>query len=305
MPAFVVDALREIAGDPALVVDATPALTAVDGLRARNGAAQLAAFEWASARASRAVRSVQTAARPGRTEEDAIAAMTYAGEPLSAHVMFSSGDEVGVGLRSPKARTLELGDGVTTAVGYWGGLCSRAGLLASSPDDLGPASAGYLDRLGIPYWEAIAAWWEALRIGGSAGDLHDAVHRALAGVPWGPALNPGHLVHLDEWLNSPVRPGSTVPLISGMAWQVDVIPDCSGPGLAANCEDGVALADDRLRAEIAEAHPEMATRIDARRAFMRESLGLDVGDEVLPLSSMPAYLAPFWLSPDTVFVRAA
>ena len=128
---------------------------------------------------------------------------------------------------------------------------------------------------------------------------------ALAGVPWGPALNPGHLVHLDEWLNSPVRPGSTVPLVSGMAWQVDVIPDCSGPGLAANCEDGVALADDRLRAEIAEAHPETATRIDARRAFMRESLGLDVADEVLPLSSMPAYLAPFWLSPDTVFVRAA
>jgi hypothetical protein len=36
---------------------------------------------------------------------------------------------------------------------------------------------------------------------------------------------------------------------------------------------------------------------------MREALGLDVADEVMPLSAMPAYFAPFWLAPETVFVR--
>jgi hypothetical protein len=302
-PAFVVDALRELVGDPARVTDATPVLMAADGLRARNSASQLAAFEWASARASLAVRAIQTATRPGWSEHDAVAAMGYAGEPLSAHVMFSSGPQVGVGLRSAVARSLERGDAVTTAVGYWGGLSSRAGILAAGADDLTAASDGFLEQLAIPYWSAIAAWWEALRIGGAAGDLHAAVQRELAGVSWGPSLNPGHLVHLDEWLVSPVYPGSTVPLASGMAWQVDVIPDCGGPGMAANCEDGVALADDRLRAELAESHPETAARIDARRGFMREGLGLEVADEVLPLSAMPAYFAPFWLAPETVFIR--
>src|SRR5436309_5212700 len=116
-----------------------------DGLRAENSADQLAAFEWAAARASRAVFAVLSAVEPGSTEREAVAAMGYAGEPLSAHVMLASGEGL-VGLRSPSDRLLELGDPVTAAIGYWGGLCCRAGLLDRA------STSEYLERMAAPYW---------------------------------------------------------------------------------------------------------------------------------------------------------
>ena len=58
-----------------------------------------------------------------------------------------------------------------------------------------------------------------------------------------------------------------------------------------------ALADAALRDEIAERHPEAWSRIAGRQRFMREVLGIALRPDVLPLSSMPAWLPPFWLAP--------
>jgi Metallopeptidase family M24 len=299
VPAFLADLLRHVAGAEH-VRDATLALMApADGLRARNSAAQLAAFEWAAARASDAVRAIMEAARPGTREQDAVAAMRYAGEPLSVHVMFSSGPEVAVGLRSATARHLQAGDAATTAVGLWGGLTCRAGMVSN-----GVATGGFLEELALPYWNAVATWYETLRLGLTGAELHDAVTESLAGAGFGPALNPGHLIHLDEWVHSPVRPGSTDRLASGMALQCDIIPTSNGPAGAANCEDGIALADDRLRAELQRDHPQLWQRVTARRRFMADQLGIDLAEEVLPLSNTPAWYPPLWLTPDRVPARA-
>ena len=65
----------------------------------------------------------------------------------------------------------------------------------------------------------------------------------------------------------------------------------------------VTLADADLRAELSAKHPDCLARIEARRAFMREGLGVDVKPNILPLSSTPLYLPPFWLKPDHVLVR--
>ena len=129
-PAFIVDTVRHLTGPAGAVLDVTPVVTGpADGLRAVSGADQIAAFEWAAARASRAIARIVLAATPGVTAQGAVAAMGYEGEPLSVHVMFSSGPEVAVGLRSPTTRVIEQGDAATTAVGFWGGLCCRAGLI--------------------------------------------------------------------------------------------------------------------------------------------------------------------------------
>ena len=299
VPAFLADLLRHVAGAEA-VTDATLALTnPADGLRTRNSAAQITAFEWAAARASNAVRAIMEAARPGRREQDAVAGMHYAGEPLSVHVMFSSGPEVAVGLRSPTARYLQAGDAVTTAVGLWGGLTCRAGMVSN-----GLATGGFLEELALPYWHAVATWYETLRLGLPGGELHDAVTESLAGAGFGPALNPGHLIHLDEWVHSPVRPGGTDRLASGMALQCDIIPTSNGPAGAANCEDGVALADEALRTELERDHPQFWSRVIARREFMADQLGIVLAEEVLPLSNTPAWYPPFWLTPDRVLARA-
>lgn len=304
-PAFLVDMIRDLVGDAAKLTDATDAvMNPRDGLRSLSSADQIAAFEWAAARASRAVAAIVHAAEPGLTERQAVAAMPYAGEPLSTHVLFASGPEVAVGLRSATDRKLELGDAATTAVGFWGGLCCRAGLIESVPQKQGSRTAEYLEHMAIPYWRAIVTWYESIRLGTRGREIDARVRGTLAGTGFGSALNPGHLTHLDEWVHSPVRPESEDPIRSGMCLQCDIIPDGVRPGWAANCEDTLAVGDADLRAALAARHPDVWSRVQARQTFMRERLGIAIADEILPLSAAPAYFAPFWLSPDHALVAS-
>jgi hypothetical protein len=298
VPAFLLDTLRDLVGDEGVVEDVTAALLAPDeGLRSRASADQIAVFEWAASRATRAVMRVVSNTRPGITELEAISFMGYEGEPLSAHIMFASGSGEIVGLRSPTARTIREGDAVTTAVGYWGGLGCRAGLLRSGED------AAFTRELGAPYFHAIATWYETVRIGTTGGQVFDAIEDALASTNFRPMLNPGHLTHLDEWVHSPIVRDGNVPLASGMVFQCDIIPTPAGPGRALNCEDSVAIADEGLRKELSTRYPSLWRRILDRQRFMRDELGIGLADEILPLSSSPAYLPPFWLDHDHVYVR--
>jgi hypothetical protein len=82
-----------------------------------------------------------------------------------------------------------------------------------------------------------------------------------------------------------------------MALQVDIIPATGASYFTTNIEDGIALADEGLRAEFASHYPEGWARIQARRAFMENHLGIRLKAEVLPFSNLPAYLPPFWLAP--------
>ena len=293
-PAMLVDTLRDLAGDPAAVREATPVLLdPVVGLRARAEVEQIAAFEWAAARSTAAVLRVMRGLRPGMSELEAVANMGYEGDPLSTYVLFASGTEPIVGLRSPNTRRLALGDAVTTAVGYWGGLCARAGSVGTEDDEL-------LNTIAIPYFRGVVTWYEMMRVGAVGGDVHDRVVAALAEGGLQSALNPGHLTGYDEWVHSPITPGSIAQIASGMPFQCDIIPMPMPPGRAVNCEDPVIFADESLRAALATQFPATWARIAARQAFMRDHLGINISDDLLPLSSTPAYLAPLWLAPEKV-----
>jgi hypothetical protein len=76
-----------------------------------------------------------------------------------------------------------------------------------------------------------------------------------------------------------------------------VIPATGSAYCTSNIEDGIALADEDLRAEFATKYPEAWGRIQARRQFMTETLGIRLRPEVLPFSNIPAYLPPYLLSP--------
>jgi hypothetical protein len=237
------------------------------------------------------------AARPGVSEREALQVVPWGGDPLSFHVVFSSGADVAVGLRSPSSRRLELGDAAIAAIGVWGGNCARGGIVAGTTAELGADSEGYLERLAMPYWRAIATWYEALAIGRPGGEIFATITDLLARESFASSLNPGHLIHYEEWLDSPIRTGSDDPIASGMVMQSDIIPTGIRPGWTANCEDTLAVADAGLRAEIEARHPALWSRIEARRAFMRDRLGVAVRDEVLPLSCTCAFFTPFWLAP--------
>ena len=275
-----------------------------DGLRVINDVDQLAAFEFAATLTSAAIRRVILGTRPGMSEYEAAALARFNGLPHSVHFMLSSGERTRFGLASPSSRRVAAPDPIACAFGLPGGLNCRAGFLAGSAAELAPAIRDYVPKLVAPYFAAIAAWYQALGLGVAAGALYDAVMSRLGDPFFGVTLNPGHLIHLDEWVNSPVRQGSAIPLVSGMALQCDVIPATGTAYFTTNIEDGIALADPALRARFAGKYPEAWSRIERRRAFMADALGIALAPEVLPFSNMPAWLPPFWLRPQLAMTMA-
>ena len=305
VPSYLVDTIRELVGTDGLVHNANDLLIDPDGgLRTINEVEQLAAFEYAACQTSEGVKRLIQGLRPGMTEQDAVRLLGWNGMPLSCHLMLTAGERATYGLLSPSDRVIERGDRFTTAFGVWGALNCRAGWVVEGARDLPEPIRDYVDLLVAPYFEAIAEWYEALHVGVVGGVLQDIIDRRLGDPFFGITLNPGHLLHLDEWVHTPIRRASTVPLRSGMALQVDVIPATGTDYFTTNIEDGIALADEALRGAFAASYPEAWSRIQARREFMRSELGIRLHADVLPLSNIPAWLPPFLLHPDRVMTLA-
>ena len=305
VPSYLADAIRSRAGATGRVENAIGLfIDASDGLRVSNEVDQLAAFEAAACRTSGGVRRLVHELRPGMTEREAVALLGWDGSPLSCHLMLTAGPRARFGLLSPDDRPIEHGDPFTTAFGIWGALNCRAGWVVEGAGALPGEIRDYVDRLVGPYFGAIAEWYAALRVGQTGGVLHEIIARRLSDPFFGIFLNPGHQISLDEWVNSPIGPGSTTELRSGMYLQVDVIPATGSPYFTTNIEDGVALGDDTLRAELAADHPEMWARIQARRRFMADQLGIELHPDVLPFSNLAAWLPPFLLDPSRAMTVA-
>jgi len=301
VPAFIVDSLRTAVGDGGLVENAGFLLTGcADGLRVINEAEQLAVFEYAACQTSSGVRDLLFGIEPGMREDEAVRLLSWNGSPLSCHLMLTSGKRASIGLLSPSSRVIQRGDRFTTAFGVWGALNCRAGFVVEDESELPDELSDYVDRLVGPYFEAIAEWYEALHVGQTAGVLYEIIDRHLGDPFFGVFLNPGHQIHLDEWVNSPFFRDSNIELRSGMAFQVDVIPATGTEYFTTNIEDGIALADASLRAEFKEQFPEAMSRIDRRRVFMKTEIGIELHPDVLPFSNIPSYLPPFLLRPNRV-----
>ncbi len=266
IPAYIADALRELTRAGGVVENANDLLVdPANGLRVINDVDQLAVFEHASCQTSDGIRRLLEGMRPGMTEAEAVRLLNWNGMPLSCDLMFNAGPRASLGLLSPGDRPIARGEPMTVAFGVWGALTCRAGWVVEDATELPAGVADYVERLVAPYFEAVAEWYRGLRIGLAGGVLQEIIDRRLGDAFFGVGLNPGHQLHLDEWVNSPVWRGSTVELRSGMAMQVDIIPATGTPWFTTNIEDGIALADEGLRAELAAAYPEAWARIVARR----------------------------------------
>jgi len=218
--------------------------------------------------------------------------------------MLSSGPRAYFGLESPSDKMIERGDPMTIAFGLRGGMTCRAGWLVEDASELPVSIADYVERLAAPYFACVAEWYETIGIGVTGGEIDALVKRHLSAPFFGVGINPGHLIHLDEWMSTPIYPGSTEHLLSGQALQCDIIPATGSPYFTTNIEDGIALLDECGRAEFAGRHPGAWQRIEARREFMMSVLGIRLKPEVLPLSNLQGYLPPFLLSPQQVLAKA-
>jgi hypothetical protein len=295
VPAYLVDTLRGMGCE---VLNAGQIFMEPEhGLRTVNDVDQLASFEFAATYGSQGLRNVLFNIHPGMSEFEAFRLLAPIGLPLCYHPVLFSGERTALGLASPSSRVMQVGDPVFAALGYWGSNNARAGFLVKTEEMLPSNIRDYVGKLVAPYFRAIVDWYEHIGIGVTGGELFDIIDQHLGDPFFGVSLNPGHLIHLDEWVCSPIYRGSAQHLRSGMALQVDVIPATNTPYHTTNIEDGIALADEALREAFEQKYPEAWRRIQLRRAFMHDTLGIRLKPEVLPFSNIPAYLPPFWLSP--------
>ena len=305
VPAFVVDELRRSVGPSGTVENANDLLIdAADGLRVINDVDQLAAFEYASCQTSHGVRRLLVGLRPGLREYEAVRLLEWNGAPLSCHLMLTAGPRARLGLLSPARPPDRAGRSVHGGVRHLGrahlpGRVRRRGRRGAARRD---------PRL------RRAARRTVLRDGG----------RVVRGAPRRPDRRraPGDrrsaprrpvLRHLPQ-PGSPAPPRRVDQLAdrtaiddraaSGMVFQVDIIPATGTDYFTTNIEDGLALADASLRAAFAASYPDAWARIQARRRFMTDALGIDLHPDVLPFSNIPAFLPPFLLRPDRVMTLA-
>ena len=297
-PAFIIDTLRQIVGPEGRVVNANALLMdSSSGLRAVNEIEQIAQFEFGAVMASEALKALFKTLKPGMSEFAAVQSMGLGTLPHSCHTMLSTGGRLS-GLESPSGKIIERGDPLTTAVGYPGGLSSRVAWLIADKSELPADARDWLERLAMPYFACAAEWYSTIGIGVTGGTLDAIARKHLAAPFFNLILNPGHLTHIDEWMNTPVYPNSRETLRSGQAIQCDIIPAVGAPYHSANIEDGIALLDQAGRDELRDKFPDVAKRAAARRAFMADVLGIRLKPEVVPLSNLAAAYPPFLLSPN-------
>ncbi|MBN1814309.1 MAG: aminopeptidase P family N-terminal domain-containing protein [Anaerolineae bacterium] len=300
LPAYLVDTLRGLAGREG-VTNATGILMHPnDGLRTFCSPSEIAYFEYTNILASEGMKRMLLGICEGMTDHALAKLIEYNGEPLGCHMTLATGENRDLGLSGPVGATICRGDPLSANICYWGSNSCRAGWVASSAKDLPADARDYAENFAGPYFEVMSKWYSLCQIGMPGDELARLIDEKLPFGKFGIFLNAGHLIHLDEWVSSPIYPGSDVAIHSGMAIQVDVIPS-SAVYFSTRMEDGVVVADESLRSQLREQFPECFSRCQKRREFMMDVLGIDVPEEVLPLANIPAIVPPFFLEPHTVF----
>lgn len=298
IPAYLADILRQLTDWE--VINATDILMHPDyGLRTFCSPAEIAYFEYTNILASEGMKRMIFGIREGMTDHELATLAQLNGEPLGCHMTLAAGENRERGLTGPTGARIRRGDPLSTNICYWGSNSCRAGWVAASAQDLSPEAQDYVENFAGIYFEVLSEWFSHLRIGTPGAELARLVNEKLPFDKFGIFLNPGHLIHLDEWVSSPIYPGSAIPFHSGMAIQVDVIP-ASRIYFSTRMEDGVVLADETLRGQLQAQFPDCFARCQQRRAFMSAVLGIELPIEVLPLANIPAIVPPFFLEPHLV-----
>jgi hypothetical protein len=179
---------------------------------------------------------------------------------------------------------------------------ARSGIAVGNARQLNKFKGGIMEEFYFPYYENIANWYESIRTGKRGGDIYNAVGDFVEDPVFGVELNPGHLTHLYEWVDSPFYKGSPGVLHPGMVIQCELISRHKKFNSYLLLEEGLVLADAGMRKELESGYPAVFQRIKKRRKYMSEVLGIILDESVLPLSDTQAILNPFLLDINTVLV---
>ena len=88
-----------------------------------------------------------------------------------------------------------------------------------------------------------------------------------------------------------------------MAFQCDYTVTFNEPYMSAHVEDGLVVADEKLRNEIEAIAPTCYKRLLARQKFIREVLNINLPEEVLPLSDLSCVCYPYMADTSVVLAK--
>lgn len=294
LPYFIVDALLSI-HPKAHYKNATYLFIGEGGARVKNNANEIAHYEFGASLAGACMLETMEAFDLGISEVQLASKLEKYGQKHSVVTIMASGKRFVNANLYPTNNIINKGDAISLTTGYKGGLQSRSGYALYCEDELAQEQKDYLKRIAIPYFEAVKTWLETIHIGMKGSELYDTIEHVLPKETYGWSLNPGHLCADEEWLSSPIYKDSKEIIQSGMLFQIDIIPSVSGYA-GASCESGIVLADVALREAIMKEYPQMWERMQKRRDYIREELGIQLSKEILPTSSATTYLRPFLLN---------
>lgn len=294
IPSFIVDSIKKIVGNDSFVTNETALFIGHDGVRTKSNANEIAHYEYGASLASDCILDAMNTVDEGISELEIGDKLVRYGQHTSIVTIASSGERFIKGNMFPRDNVVRKGDPISLTVGYRGGASSRAGIAVKHGDELPNNQKDYLNRVAIPYFKGYVTWLEQLKIGMTGSDMFKVIDKALPRDNYGWSLCPGHLTADEEWMSSPIYEGSSEKIVSGMLFQVDIIPSVKGyPGV--NAESTILVADDILKKSIILEYPEMWKRMKKRKEYLKNELGIDLSDDVLPMCNSVAYLRPFLL----------
>lgn len=273
-----------------------------DGIRMKiHNVKEIAWGEYVAVKSAAVVRNLLRGMEPGIQELELSRKGNIDFMPVTMYSLVNFGEEhIALGLRSPDDTVLEETMPYGVCYSLRGSLCSRTGLALSGAN---PEYDEVIENFYKPYWSAIATWYENVKVGAVAGKVYDKVMHIIGDERFGVTLNPGHNTGMDEWTNSPFFENSQLTIPSGTYLQCDIIGTNQKPYCTAICEDTVVVADEAMRQELKEKHPETFERIVKRQEMMRSELGIQVDDSLLPLSNLNGVYFPYGLDCTTVFTK--
>ncbi len=301
LPSFIVDTVREITGSQQLLINATDIFIGKNGVRTVNNANEIAHYEYGASLASDCVLDAMDAVECGVTEMELGGLLKRSGQHNSIVTIAASGARYVLGNMFPGRKRVQKGDPISLTTGYRGGASSRAGYAVMSAEELPENARDYLERIVFPYFDAYACWLNKIQIGMTGGELFEYIEQVLPRKQYGWSLCPGHLTAEEEWLSSPIYEGSVERLKSGMIFQIDIIPAVKGYG-GVNAESTVALANEELKREIRLEDPKLWERMEKRRDYIQNELGISLSKDLLPMCGGVAYMRPFMLDKERACV---
>ncbi len=266
------------------------------GLRISLDVEELVFHEISGTKASQRVLQTIQKLQVGESEIEASRHLAIDGDPLNVHPNVNFGlENVLPGLKSPTyKKRLELGEVITVGMGYRRSLVARTGLYVREKEEIPSSMEGIVENFYISYFNALCSWYESLHLGVTGNEVFQAIRDSIGDFKkFGIGLNPGHLIHTEEWTNSVFFEGSPHKVKSGMALQCDIIAFPGEPYGGVHVEDGVFIADEATREMIRVQYPDSWKRIEKRRQFMKDILGINIADEVMPTSDIQAMLFPY------------